>query len=157
MEIYDAPELSRYRTALGVIKEYHLPVKLTHTHTPHTHARARTRTHTRTHAHTWEHAKIIAQTKIRQRIKGRSETLLKEVSFQSLSKWLRARMTEMYGRSLQVEGQTCENDFWPNALELELSVKMEKFKAVLWSNACDYTEAKHGNFKLFSCPDSQPV
>ena len=53
MEIYDAPELSRYRTALGVNKEYHLPVKLTHTH--HTHARAPSRAHTHTHTHARTH------------------------------------------------------------------------------------------------------
>ena len=30
---------------------------------------------------------------------------------------------------------------------------MEKFKEVLWSNACDYTEVNYGNFILYSHPD----
>ena len=33
------------------------------------------------------------------------------------------------------------------------SVKMEKFGEVLWSSACDYIEAKRGNFVLYTCPN----
>ena len=33
------------------------------------------------------------------------------------------------------------------------SVQMEKFGEVLWSSASDYTEAKRGNFVLYTCPD----
>ena len=37
------------------------------------------------------------------------------------------------------------------------SVKMGKFGEVLWSNACDYIEAKRGDFVLYSRPDWKPV
>ena len=34
---------------------------------------------------------------------------------------------------------------------------MEKFREVLWSSACNYIEAKHGDFVLYSCRDWKPV
>ena len=33
------------------------------------------------------------------------------------------------------------------------SVQMQKFREALWSSACDYIEAKRGNFVLYLCPD----
>ena len=69
MKIYDAPKLSRYTTALGAGKSFTDEINQ------------------RTHTHTRARGKRFAQRKIRQRNKGRRlEILLKERSFQSLSK-----------------------------------------------------------------------
>ena len=70
------------------------------------------------------HGNIIAQREIRQKNKGRRlDTLLKEMSFQSLSQWcLRFRMAETVWKVNPVEGPTCENDLWPNASDLERGI-----------------------------------
>ena len=34
---------------------------------------------------------------------------------------------------------------------------MENFGEVFWSSACDYIEAKRGDFVLYSCPDWKPL
>ena len=79
MEIYVAPNLSKYTTALGAynIKSFTYELKQ-HTHA-HIHARANARTHTQTRS------RKFAPKKIRQRNKSRRlETLLQEMGFQSL-------------------------------------------------------------------------
>ena len=91
MEIYAAPKLSKYMTALGAynVKSFTHEINQhtharAHTHS-HTYARARERAHTRTH--TQAHSKKFVLRKIRQRNKRRRlETLLREMGFQSLSK-----------------------------------------------------------------------
>ena len=88
MEIYAAPKLSKYMTALGAynVKSFTYEINQ-HMHeytNTHTHTRARTRAHT--HTHTQARSKKFALRKIRQRNKSRRlETLLKEMGFQSLS------------------------------------------------------------------------
>ena len=101
MEIYAAPKLSKYMTALGAYNVKSFTYKLintctsthphthtlthTHTHTHHTHTSARMRAQTR--PHTQARSKKFVLRKIRQRNKSRRlETLLKEMGFQSLSK-----------------------------------------------------------------------
>ena len=102
MEIYAAPKLSKYKTALGAynIKSFtyqrnqhtHACARAsarththphththTHTHTTHTHARTHARTHTRA-----RYRKFVLR-KIRQRNKSRwLKTLFKEMGFRSL-------------------------------------------------------------------------
>ena len=100
MEIYAAPKLSKYMTALGTYNVKSFTNKLintctsTHTH-PHTHTLTYTHTHhtntsarmrTQTLPHTQARSKKFVLRKIRQRNKSRRiETLLKEMGFQSLS------------------------------------------------------------------------
>ena len=59
MEIYAAPKLSKYMTALGAynVKPFTYEINQhTHEHTQtHTHTHTRTRTHTHTHTHTHKH------------------------------------------------------------------------------------------------------
>ena len=78
MEIYAAPKLSKYMTALCAynVKLFTYEINQhTHTHTLHT------------RAHTQARSKKFVLRKIRQRNKSRRfENLLKEVGFQSLSK-----------------------------------------------------------------------
>ena len=147
----------------------HSPMKLintcTSTHTHHTRARAHTRTHTQARS------KKFVLRKIRNRNRSRRlETMLKEMGFLSLSKWcLGVRMAESVWQTIPGRG----NDMWEWSLtkcfgirtrNLENacvcggteisrgSVKM-KFGEVLWSSACNYTEAKRGDCVLCSCPD----
>ena len=97
MEIYAAPKLPKYMTALGACNVKFFTYEINqhmHEHT-HKHVRARTCTHTRTHTQACSSKKFIMR-KICQRNKSRRlETLLKEMGFQSLSRWcLRVRMVE---------------------------------------------------------------
>ena len=85
MEIYAAPKLSKYMTALGAynVKSF--------TYEINQHMHEYTNTHTRARAHTRTHTQALGKKfvlrKIRQRNKSRRlETLLKEMGFQSLSK-----------------------------------------------------------------------
>ena len=65
MEIYAAPKLFRYATALGNynIKSFTYEINqhsvCLHTHTPHTH---KTHTHTHTHTHTYRQTHIHTHT-----------------------------------------------------------------------------------------------
>ena len=98
MEIYAAPKMSKYMTALGAynIKSFtHDINQHMHEHTHiHTHTHTYTHTHhhhhhqhTTTRAHTQARSKKFVLRKTRQRSKSRRlETLLKEMGFQSLSK-----------------------------------------------------------------------
>ena len=87
-----------YMTALGIYNIISFKYETnqdTHAHT-HTHTTyAHECTHMHTHSHTWTFSKKFVRRKIRLRNKRRFETLLKEMGFQSLSKWcLRVRMAE---------------------------------------------------------------
>ena len=83
MEIYAAPKLSKYMTALGAynVKSFTYEINQhTHEHTHTHHKRACTRAHTR--MHTQARSKKFVSRKIRLRNKSRRlETLLKEMGF----------------------------------------------------------------------------
>ena len=85
MEIYAAPKLSKYMTALGAYNVKSFTYEISQHMHEHTHTRIHTTPHTR--MHTQAHSKKFILRKICQRNKSRKlETLLKEMGFQSLSK-----------------------------------------------------------------------
>ena len=86
MEIYAAPKLSKYMTALNAYndKSFTYKINYTHTHT-HTHTHTTHTPHSRTH--TQARSKKFLLRKIRQGNKGRRlETSSKEMGFQCVSK-----------------------------------------------------------------------
>ena len=137
---------------------------------------AHTYMHKPTHVCTPTHRNICAcvctnvQRKTCQRNKSRRlETLLNEMGFQSLSKLcLRVRMaktvwktipgrrtnlwewslTKYSGTRMRNSGNACIG----RGMKISRgSVQMENFREVLWSSACEYIEAKCGNFVLYLC------
>ena len=107
-----------------------------HTYTPHTHNTC-THKHTHTHTHTYVHTYACTctyksmywcSTKLR---KIPSEKEQKVENFVVQKRWVlkvclndfwESECQRLYDRPFQVEAPTCENDPWPNALELEWGI-----------------------------------
>ena len=88
----------------------------THTHTHHTmHTHARALTQVRAHDH-W--GKYVRET----RVEGYKHCWKRWVFKACLNDVWESEWRRQYGRPFQLEGPTCENDLWPNALELERGI-----------------------------------
>ena len=101
-------------------------MKLIKTHT-HTHIHTQhmlTNAHTCTHTHTHEHVvRNLYGEKYVWETRGGLKLCWKRWVFKAcLNDVWESEWRRLYGRSFQVEGPTCENNLFPNALELERGI-----------------------------------